>query len=140
MSPTLRRPERPLHGRQRLVFGRESAGVLARDDLVADPDGELATRAFHDLGVDAGGIFECRCHTGSPGVVVSDLAVADANGRHRPHDTAARPGLLNFPGTRIAVLQARRENMATFVLPLAIFAAAAGLFRLIATKVNSLDG
>src|SRR5713101_4583009 len=72
-----------LNGRKDLVVGWKAVRILLRDALVADPDRELATAAFDQVGLDAGLIPNERRHTDSARAVVSNLAVPNPDVGHR---------------------------------------------------------
>jgi hypothetical protein len=71
-----------LNGRKNLVVGWKAVRILLRDALVADPDRELATAAFDQLGLDTGLIPNERRHTDSARAVVSNLAVPNPDVGH----------------------------------------------------------
>jgi hypothetical protein len=74
--------DRLLHSRQYVGLRREPEPVFLCDKLLPDPDGELASGSFDELGVEAGRLFNQRCRTGSARKVVSNLAVANLDALH----------------------------------------------------------
>ena len=71
-----------LNGPEDLVVGWKAVRSLLGDAPVADPDRELATAAFDQLGFDAGPAFNERRHTDSAREVVSDPTVANPDIGH----------------------------------------------------------
>ena len=71
-----------LNGREDLVVGRKAVRILLGDAPVADPDCELATAAFDQLGLDAGLVSNERRHTDSAREVVSDPTVPNPHIGH----------------------------------------------------------
>jgi len=85
-----------------LILGRKAVPVLRGDELVANPHRELAALTFDELRLDAQLACQERGRTGRAGPIVSNLAVANANGCHAAdyrlingdveRQTAPRPG------------------------------------------------
>jgi hypothetical protein len=71
-----------LNGREDLVVGWKAVRILLGDAPVADPDRELATAAFDQLGLDPGLVFNERRRTDSAREVVSDPAVPNPDIGH----------------------------------------------------------
>lgn len=74
--------QRPLNGGDGVLFGGKPQRALLCDHLVSDPDGELAARAFNDVYVGSRGTLDKRRHTDGARLVVSNLAVSNANVLH----------------------------------------------------------
>ena len=68
---------------QSLVLRREPDRVLPRNHLLADPHGKLAPPAFYQFRVNTGFLLDERRHTGCARVIVSNLAISDADAVHQ---------------------------------------------------------
>jgi hypothetical protein len=64
------------------VLRRETERVLPRNDLLSNPHGKLAPSAFYQFRVDTGFLLDERRHTGGARVIVSNLAISDADALH----------------------------------------------------------
>jgi hypothetical protein len=63
-------------------IGRKSQRCLLRGQVLANPDREFAPSTLNQLRFEAGYVLDARRRTGGSGVIVSNLAVADANAGH----------------------------------------------------------
>lgn len=72
-----------LNGPEDFFIGRKSQRCLLRGQVLANPDRKFAASAFKQLRFEAGFVLDERRRTGGSGVIVSNLAVADANAGHR---------------------------------------------------------
>jgi hypothetical protein len=91
---------------QGFVILREPGRVLPRNQILSHPHGELASPAFHQLGVDPGFLLDERRHTGSARMVVSNHAISDADALHEVsppemtlHRTVARGAIVLLQAT-----------------------------------------
>ena len=65
-----------------VLVGRKPQRALLCHHLVSDPDGELAAPAFKDVYVGPRCVLDKRRHTDSARLVVSNLAVSNADVLH----------------------------------------------------------
>jgi hypothetical protein len=73
-----------LNRRNNLVFSRESMWRLLGCQGLTHPHREFAAPALNQLRFEAGFVLDARRRTGGSGVIVSNLAVTNANAGHRP--------------------------------------------------------
>jgi hypothetical protein len=73
------------------VLLREPERVLPRNQLLSNPHGKLASPAFYEFRGDPGFLLDERRHTGGTRVIVSNLAISDADALHEVSPCFAQP-------------------------------------------------
>jgi hypothetical protein len=81
LVPSSTREGLPNRG-QSFILRREPERVLPRNHLLTNPHRELASPALYQFRVDTGFLLDERRHTGGARVIVSNLAISDADAVH----------------------------------------------------------